>query len=275
MENNKVKFGFLFYSDILPKIQDGILDQYDVVFTKDTRETYIISQDLEPIAIRNKVYVFSSIQEAEETLNKNTDTYVGQIVSILDKTTYKGFIVDKKDDTFFVIPLCDLSSIDYDILGNKPIINLKGASNNPIIISSLTDGLYSISGHYKIAKNDFTVHLNPNPTIFIIKSENEIIFIKKIATKEIVDYEVSDNSSKISNRYVTEIFLKENGYITSSYVDEKIIALGFLTKEDVEKYIEEVVPISIGEQIVPVIDERIDKKILSATEEQIIALFKI
>lgn len=272
---NKVKFGFLLYEDMFLKLSEGIINQYDIIFTKDTKETFIISENLIPIAIKSKVYIFNSVEEAERKLNENTDTYVGQIVSILEENTYKGYIVNQNNNKYVVKPLCDLSNIDYNTLGNKPILNINGESNNPIVISNLDNGIYSITGHFKIASNDITIHLNPNPTIFIIEKDsvNDCTYINKIATKEIANYVVFKNNSTVVDKYVTEQFLKDNGYITSTYVDEKIVALGFLTKEEIQKYIEEVVPIAIGEQIVPVIDERIDKKILSATETQITSLF--
>lgn len=274
--DNKVKFGFLLYEDMLLKLSEGIINKYDVIFTKDTKETFIISEDLIPIAIKSKVYIFNSVEEAENNLNKNVDTYVGQIVSILEESTYKGYIVNQNNNKYVVKPLCDLSNIDYNTLGNKPILNINGESNNPIVISDLDNGIYSITGHFKIASNDITIHLNPNPTIFIIEKDgiNDCTYINKIATKEIANYVVYKHSSTLIDKYITEQFLKDNGYVTSTYVDEKIVALGFLTKEEVQKYIEDVVPIAIGEQIVPVIDERIDKKILSATETQITSLFQ-
>lgn len=272
---NKVKFGFLPYDEMLLKISEGLINQYDIIFTKDTKETFVISEDLIPIAIKSKVYIFNSIEEAENKLNENIDTYIGQIVSIFEVDTYKGYIVNKENNKFVVKPLCDLSHIDYDTLGNKPIVNIYGESSNPIIISDLDNGIYSITGHFKIASNDITIHLNPNPTIFVIEKDNVdcCIYINKIATKEITNYVVEKNNSTVVDKYVTEQFLKENNYVTSSYVDEKIVALGFLTTEEVKKYIEEVVPLAIGKEIIPVIDERIDKKILSATKAQITSLF--
>ena len=68
-------------------------------------------------------------------------------------------------------------------------------------------------------------------------------------------------------------YLKYNGYVTTSYVDEKLIALDFVAKEDMNVYVEELVLSVIDEKIVPIVDERIDKKILGATDEQIKNLF--
>lgn len=278
MAQNRAKFGYLAYNDMLQKITDGVLDQHDVVFTKDTKETYIITTDGEPVALRSKVYVYNSKEEAVKAINNNTDTYIGQMVSILEGDTYRGYIVNQnkqqRTTSYTISPLTDTSSIDYNTLGNKPIINKNGQSDSPIIISTLSNGIYSISGHFKIASNDVTTHLNPNATIFIIEHSDENISIKKIATKEIVDYVITDDSSIVVNQYVTSDYLKSNGYVTTSYVDEKLIALDYVTKAEMNTYVEELVLSVLDEKLIPVIDERIDKKILGATDEQIKLLFK-
>lgn len=277
MSQNRAKFGYLNYDDMLQRITNGELDQNDIIFTKDTKETYIISSDLEPIALRSKVYVYNSKEDAIEAINNNTDTYVGQIVSILEGDTYRGYIVNQnsklRTNSYTISPLTDISSIDYNTLGNKPIINKIGQSNNPIIISTLENGIYSISGHFKIASNDVTTHLNPNATIFIVRHSDENTSIKKIATKEIIDYTINDDLSTVINQYITSDYLKSNGYVTTSYVDEKLIALDFVAKEDMSIYVEELVLSVLDEKIVPIVDERIDKKILGATDEQIKNLF--
>ena len=56
MAQNRAKFGYLAYNDMLQKITDGVLDQHDVVFTKDTKETFIQGNNI--------------ITKNEKTLNK-------------------------------------------------------------------------------------------------------------------------------------------------------------------------------------------------------------
>lgn len=278
MAKERAKFGYLLYDDMLQKISEGTLDQHDVVFTKDTKETFIIDSEGSPIALRSKVYVYDSMTDAIRELNRNTDTYVGQVVSILEGDTYRGYIVNqntKQRTTYYTVsPLTDTSSIDYNTLGNKPIVNMVGVPDNPLIISHLENGIYSVKGHFKIADNDVTTHLNPNAVIFIVEHDNESIHIKQVSTKEIIDYVVSSDLSVILNQYVTEDFLKEKGYVTSIYVDEKIVALDFITREEASKYIESLIETMMETKIVPIIDERIDKKIIGVTNEQIISLFE-
>ena len=274
MTKNRVNFGYLSYEDMLQKISNGILNQYDVIFTKDTFETYVVSEELEPKPIRSKVCTFTSVTDAIQKLNKNTDTYVGQLVSILNGDVYKGYIVNQKNGSYTVTSLAQMDSIDYNTLGNKPIINVIGESDNPVIISNLENGTYFVTGHFKIALNDVTTHLNPNATIFIIEHNEGVIYVKKISTKEIVDYEIIENNSNVVNQYVTKKFLDDNGYTTTSYVDEKIIALDFIKREEMTTYVEEIFQTFIDENLIPVVDDRIDKKIIGATEKQIYSLFE-
>lgn len=264
------RLAYLTYEDMLQKIQTKELDEYDIIYSKDRLITYLISENLEPIEIRSRVYIFNSIEEAETKLNESTDTYIGQIVSILYEDTYRGYIVNQKNDKYIVIPLWEYPEpIDYNTLGNQPIINLIGTLDEPIIVNELESGIYKISGRYKITQTDLTVYLNPNVNIFIIDKTDGIISIKKISNEEIIDYTVENDIVSKTNITITEDYLFKNGYVTSTYVDKKIEALNISLREDIQKYIDEV----IGDKFNSIIDERIDRKIISATDEDIRSLF--
>lgn len=273
---DRVKFGYLTYDDMLQKIDDGTLDQNDVIYTKDTKETYIISSDLEPIALKSKVYVYNSMTEAIREINKNTDTYIGQIVSILEGDTYRGYIVNQKinqeNAIYTVVPLTDISSIDYNTLGNKPIINLIGTLDRPVTISQLDNGTYSIIGQYKIDNSEETIYLNASPVIALVEKNNELISVKKISSQEIVDYIVSKKGYE-KKSYVTDKFIEECGYATTSYVDSKIQALDIITQNEVTKYVEQLVNEIINNMLDSKIDEKIDEKIQPIKEDNIIGLF--
>ena len=96
--DSRTKFVYLSYDDITTSIGNGVLDEYDMCITKDTHEIYVIREDLTPFAIKSKVYVFNSIDEAVQILNQNTDTYVGQIVSIIVGDKYRGYMVNRDAD---------------------------------------------------------------------------------------------------------------------------------------------------------------------------------
>lgn len=297
MTKTRTNFAYLTYDDMLQKLSDGTLNQYDVVYTKDTLETYIITEELVAVPLQSRVYAFKSIREAVSKLNLNPDTYEGQLVSIWNGNEYSGYIVNLKNGAFTVTSLHQLSFVDYDTLGNRPIINMVGASDNPLVISALENGTYSVTGHFKIAKNDVTVHLNPNATLFIVSHIDNGILVKMVATKEIVDYQVTGDISAFRNQYITEDFLRDNGYATTTYFDEKLAALNFVTKSEMEEYIQglvsnevnttvvtvveekitEVVPTIVEEKIVEVVptmvDEAIDKKLVTASNDDIESLF--
>ena len=131
-----IKFGFLTVEQMLNAINSHQLQTYNICFTKDTHQIFVIKENLEPLEIHSRVYVFDSISEAETKLNESTDTYVGQVVAILDNDTYRGYIVNQKSGKFTVTPLWEHSEqIDYDTLGNRPIVNLVGTLDKPIMVS--------------------------------------------------------------------------------------------------------------------------------------------
>lgn len=269
----KIKFGYLTYDDMLLKIESGEINEYDIIYTKDRLATYVISEELKPIELRARVYIFSSVQEAETSLNVATDTYIGQIVSIKYKDKYRGYIVNQNNSGFYVTPLDEHpDTIDYNTLGNKPITNLTSTLDDFIIVSDLDTGLYSINGQYKIASNDVTTYVNPNYCLFIVDKSNDNTTIKKISSTEIIDYVVNDTTTKV-NQIVTSDYLESKGYATTSYVDEKIAALDFITKEEATVYIKEIIESSLDDILDERIDAQIDKKIQSASAEQINSLF--
>ena len=73
----RVKFGYLYYDEIPTRIGNGDIDVNDIIFTRDTHETLIISEDLSLVPMRSKDYVFNSVSDANTALNTNTDTYKG------------------------------------------------------------------------------------------------------------------------------------------------------------------------------------------------------
>ena len=278
MSQNRAKFGYLAYNDMLQKITDGVLDQHDVVFTKDTKETFIIDPDGNPIALRSKVYVYDSMTEAIRELNRNTDTYVGQVVSILEGDTYRGYIVNqntKQKTTYYTVsPLTDTSSIDYNTLGNKPIINLVGTLDEPIILSNLDNGTYSILGQYMVYPKDITTFLNASPIIVLIEIQDSKKYIKKISSTEIIDYEINEDSISYK-KYLTDLFLEENGYATTSYVDNKIATLDFITKSEISDYVDSLVNEKLENILDSKIDAKIDEKIQPVEEDVVVGLFSL
>ena len=268
-----IKFGFLTVEQMLNAINSHQLQTYNICFTKDTHQIFVIKENLEPLEIHSRVYVFDSISEAETKLNESTDTYVGQVVAILDNDTYRGYIVNQKSGKFTVTPLWEHSEpIDYDTLGNRPIVNLVGTLDKPIMVSELDDGIYRIKGQYKISDLEKTIYLSASDILMTVSKNNQNIEIKKITSDDITDYIIT-NSDISKNTYVTERYLKDNNYTTTSYVDTKIEALEVSINEDMKSYVQTVIEKFFTEELDKRIDDRIDEKIVPMSDSQIRNLF--
>lgn len=212
----RAKFGYLTYDDMVAKIADKKLDEYDICYTKDTHECYIVSEDKVPVAIKSKVNTYSSTDDAEKDLNSSISTYEGQIVAIKYNDRFRAYIVEKDNDGFFVTPL-DVARdvIDYDTLGNRPIVNIKGTTESPIIISELSEGIYHVSGQYTISPLDQNINLAMRDILFVTDGNGNI---QKISGKSIVNYSVTNGE------------VKEDIFATQGYVDSKLITA---TYEDI------------------------------------------
>ena len=270
---DRIKFAYLTYDDMLSKLESGDINEYDIIYSKDQYVTYLITEDLQPLQLRSRVYVFDSISEAENKLNESTDTYTGQVVSILYNDTYRGYIVNQKSGKFIVTPLWEHpEQIDYDTLGNRPIVNLVGTLDKPIMVSELDDGIYRIKGQYKISDLEETIYLSASDILMTVSKNNQNIEIKKITSDDITDYIIT-NSDIYKNTYVTEQYLKDNNYVTTAYVDTKIEALELSIKEDMRGYVQEAITEVFGEELDKKIEDKIDEKIVPMSDSQIRNLF--
>ena len=252
--NTRAKWAYLSYDSIQTKINEGVLDAYDIIYTKDSHENVIIYPDLEIWSVRSRIYVFDSVEEANTQLNANTDTYVGQIVAILCNNTYRGYIVNSVDGQFTVTPLWEnTEQIDYNTLGNRPIVNLEGTLGNTIIVDELGNGIYNIKGQYKIDSSDITLNISANEILFMVEKSDDSIKIKQISHDNITDYLVLDGVIT-SDTYITSEYLSQCDYATKEYVDIKIAALQESINENVREYIADIV----DEQLGIVLDEKIE-----------------
>lgn len=250
------RLSFQKYDIIEDYINQKKLDAYDIVYTTDTHENVVIDADLNIVPIRSRVYRFTDITSANLSLNKSSDTYEGQIVAILQENDekYSGYIVNKnKVGEFYVSPLSESGQIDYDSLGNKPVINKIGTLNSPITVDQLEDGIYKIRGQYKLTESAITIYLSSNDNFFLVKTENDITYIKKISAMDITDYTVNSDGSISASTIPTTKILKD--YATKSYVDDKIAALDLLTKDDVTTYVADIINNTIDEKIETKVNE--------------------
>ncbi len=264
------RLSFQKYDIIEDYINQKKLDAYDIVYTTDTHENVVIDADLNIVPIRSRVYRFTDITSANLSLNKSSDTYEGQIVAILQENDekYSGYIVNRnKVGEFYVSPLSESGQIDYDSLGNKPVINKIGTLNSPITVDQLEDGIYKIRGQYKLTESAITIYLSSNDNFFLVKTENDITYIKKISAMDITDYTVNSDGSISASTIPTTKILKN--YATKSYVDDKIAALDLLTKDDVTTYVADIINNTIDEKI----ETKVNKMYTPADNAEIQQLF--
>lgn len=119
--------------------------------------------------------------------------------------------------------LSDESVKDYDLLDNIPIVNKHGDISSPIVLSDLDNGSYSISGQYKIGGNINTVFVPSKAVMVLIDSDEECKYITKLGAKNIYIYEVNLNSMDVvTNKYATQSWILEQGYVTETYVNQAI-----------------------------------------------------
>lgn len=275
--NTRAKWAYLSYDSIQPKIDEGILDQFDVIYTSDSHENLIITPDLTLWSVRSRIYVFNSVEDANIQLNINTDTYIGQIVSIIIDEVCKGYIVNKDREGSFYVEALTADNIDYNTLGNRPVENLVGTLDEPVIITELNSGTYKIKGQYKISDDYGTVFLSSDGDLFLTEKTSTENRIKRITKDTIQDFVISD-SDIVKRTYITDEYLTGCGYTTTEYVDNKVLALEESIREDIEAYVEQTVEDVITQKVDAIIDERLDikldERIQETTNEEVEDLFK-
>lgn len=269
---NRSKFIYSNFDEIQTNINNGTLDAFDIVYTKDTHENIIIAPDYSAISIKSKIYRFIDVASAEEFLNSASDTYEGQIVSIIFEGNYCAYIVNRRiNGKFFVTPLSVYSGVvDYNTLGNRPINNLAGTIDKPIDIVCLDSGQYKIQGQYKI---DETTYISANSNIFLIEHNDQNTYIKKISANDITDYTIDINGQVTSSVVPTTEWLASQGYVTEQYVDLKIAALEYITKEEIEEYVSNIVLQNIDATVNTRIDQIINERFSTVTEREALDAF--
>ena len=275
--NTRAKWAYLPYDSIQPKIDEGILDQFDVIYTSDSHENLIITPDLTLWSVRSRIYTFDSVADANTALNTNTDTYKGQIVSILNGDKYTAYVVNQDSNGVYSATTLSAENVNYNNLGNRPIENLVGTLDVSIIVENLDTGMYKIKGQYKIYNGEDTVYLSADGDLFIVEISATEKFIKRFTKKTIQDFVISDGEIK-KNTYITEEYLADNGYSTNDYVDVKLTAFETSIKNDIESYVEQTVKDIIINKVDAIIDERLDVKlderIQISTNEEVEDFFK-
>ena len=231
--NTRAKWAYLSYDSMIAKIQSGELDAYDVYYCHTTKENYVISPELEPWAVRSRIYVFDSVENANTLLNVNTDTYIGQIVSILVDDKYKGYIVNRDSQGSYYV-----NKLTEDDISKNGIVYLKGTLSNKLIIFELGEGIYSIEGQYQIVP-DGTVYMTGGKELFICSNGS----VHHVNGNSIEKYTVADDGTVNIETYLTSADLSQYMTITDA---QQIIS--DLVSQNVESEVIKALGKSIAQQ---------------------------
>jgi hypothetical protein len=278
-KNNHTRYFYANKSKIQDNINSGVINEWDIIICEDTKEQILITDELEQVVIKSRVYRFESIDSAEEFLNNQTDTYEGQIVSILsEKNGYTAYIVNKNSlGKFIVKPISvyDSSNLNYSELGERPIDNLQGDIENPVILNGQLENIYKVNGAYKLSETYPTIFQSSNSNLYLISyDENNNCLIRIISTTNITDYTVAPDGEILSKSEVpTSEWLEEQNYVTEDVVDSKLAALDVMTKDEAQSYVKNLIDDYVDDYLDEKLDEKIEEKVVSEDSNDIIAMF--
>lgn len=280
-----MKSGYEYHSRFIfadrDKIQDAInqniINENDIVICKDTKEFIYIDNNFNLVTVKSRVHRYTSVEQAIEELNKNADTYASQIVAILDtRGHYQGYMVNQDNNGKYIvepISITESTKVDYDNLGNRPIINIAGDIGNPVVLDIQADGIYRVTGNYKISNYYETTFSSFNNSLFIVRHDDDgNIYVKEIGS-DITDYHIDTDGNVVISVVPTTQWLSDQGYVTESYVDKKIAALDFITQEEIENYVQNVVLQTIDKNVQETIDAKIQENFKAVTQEEALEVF--
>lgn len=276
---NHSKFIYKNYDEIQSAINNDEIDIYDIVFTKDTKEIILVTDNYDLHTVKSRVYRFQSVAQAEQMINNRSDTYAGQIVAIINDNAYSAYIVNKnRSNRFYVTPLGSSGGgdgqggiVDYNTLGERPIENMYGTLDEPIYVSELSVGIYKINGQYYFSRQDPVTHLSTAGNLFLVNKDNYgNTLVTKISPYSIYYYNIYVDGNVSEEEVATIKWIQECGYATQDYVDRKIAALNIITRQDVEEYVNSIIDNTFELVIDRKIDIAIDQKFTAITNNEII-----
>ena len=265
------------YDDIQNAIDKGLLNANDIIFCKDTREMIIVRDNGNFMKVDSRHYRFENRDLAIEYINKSNDTYDGQIISIRNTYTgkYDGYIVNLEGTTYTVknLSVADAVEFDYNKALNKPIDILTGSVFSPIVVSDLSDGFYKVVGAYKLSNDVVTVYSSSTGHFVIVETIDGVKHIKQITADRIIDHTVTTDGVE-SVEIPTKEWITEQNFATRQYVDDKLAAMNFFTKNEAMEYIQQCIDNSIGDLVANTVDKVVAERFVAGTEDEISNLFK-
>lgn len=213
------KQAYIKSTEILAKINDGTLDQYDIVYCSDTRQACYIDGKKVPHFVNYKFDIYADEASANIAINNLDYTYVGQIVMVeTEEDGLKPYIVNiNEDDEFYVIAASAGHSsaiIDYNSAENTPIKNI--VADTEIILADLDDGYYSLIGSYRMSNDDPTHRMTSSRILFNISHGID-------GNRHRITYILELKADRIKLYSATYDGLVEDRYVLNSEFNDKVI----------------------------------------------------
>lgn len=141
----------------------------------------------------------------------------------------------------------------------------KGTLDSTLILSELADGLYQISGQYKITTDNETIYSSSIDILAIIQTKDDEKYICTITVDDIITYTVNSESIVTSDSVVTKNYLELKGYASTDYVNSAISVLEEKIKTELYLYIDE--------ELDAKIEQKIDSNVLPVDDSDVRNLF--
>ena len=186
--NLRSRLGYLAYADIQDRLDNGLIDQYDVVLVKDRDTAAYIAPDGTIHDITARMNAYMSEATAIRALNASAYTYVGMPVAIWYEGSYKLYIVDGEPNNWTVLPAWgNPTNFSYNDLVDVPVINKVGTISDPVILSELTDGMYAVVGVTRVTRDSSIVSLS-SPELVVVNNGGDSI--QRMSGDKTYSYEI-------------------------------------------------------------------------------------
>ena len=203
--NSKLRsrLGYVAYEDIQDRIDNGQLDEYDVVIVKDQDTVAYIGPDLTVHNVTARIEAYMSEATAVRALNASSTTYVGMPLAVYYQGSYKLYVANGKPGNWEVLPAWgNPVNLSYNELVDVPIVNKEGTTDEVLILNQLSDGMYSVNGIFKITNDSSDTLYASSPELILVKDGGNIVM--RVTGKDTISYDTTSGSEPIVDKVATE-----------------------------------------------------------------------
>ena len=184
---------YLNYDNIQPYINDGTINAYDEILTRDRGIKYFIDGNMNIIEVKSRNYIYNSEADALAALANETTGYLaGQLIAIKDGDIYQAYTISYANGQYSIAKVCE-GIIDYNRMENIPIQNKIANAQDNLVLSELSDGYYNVLGTFKISPIESTTHIVTSSVLFSIKHQGSDVYIRPLDAVDNEIYKVDVN----------------------------------------------------------------------------------